>query len=623
MLENSPDLTAARRASDLEALESGRETLDVLVVGGGVTGAGVALDAASRGLKVALIERRDLANGTSRWSSKLVHGGLRYLAKGQVGVAWESARERALLIDRIAPHLVRPLPFLLPIPRETARVKANGLEIGIRIGDAMRAAAGTSRRRLPPARRVSAEEAQRWAPGIDRDAFRGAILHWDGQLEDDARLVVEIARTAASLGARILTYTAALELNSDGARVRDESGTQPGAPFDIRARHVINATGVWAGELAPRIELTPSRGSHLLVPAELLGDPRAGVSVAVPGASGRFVFAHPRSDGLVTIGLTDEPHSGAIPDEPLPTAEEERFLLETIGRALDRPLQAADVAGRYSGLRPLLRDPEGSATADISRRHAVLEHDGVTTVVGGKLTTYRRMAQDAVDRITDVPCRTHKLPLIGATGPIDDALPPRLVRRFGANAGAVAKLADGRPELLKPVAGILPVELLYAYQAELAMTLDDVLDRRTRAGLVPERRAAVEHRRRASCSPSPRSGYSTASRSSSVRAPGSGRTCHAARPAPACAPARSSTARRRRSRAAPAPASPPSSRDRRRGPIPPPSPPAARARPSPGRPAGTGPAAASGRAAAARDRRRRCASSADARRAGGRRRPPS
>jgi glycerol-3-phosphate dehydrogenase len=277
----------------------------------------------------------------------------------------------------------------------------------------------------------------------------------------------------------VVTYAEALELHEAGARARDALS---GEAFDVRARSVINATGVWAGSLAP-VALRPSKGAHVLLPAARLGDPRAAINVPVPGHFGRFVFALPRPDGLVLVGLTDEPFDGEIPDAPPVAAEEEAFLLETLSAALERPLGPEDVVGRFAGLRPLLaRDGE---TADLSRRHAVIEEGGVVTVVGGKLTTYRRMAQDAVDRVTDRPCRTARLPLVGAPGPAP-GVPPRLGRRFGAEA---AELAAARPELLGPVAPGVPalgVEIVAAVEREGALTVEDVLERRTRLGLVPE-----------------------------------------------------------------------------------------------------------------------------------------
>jgi len=497
---SSPDLTAARRTRELDALAAGRE-VDVLVVGGGITGVGVALDAAARGLSVALVERGDLASGTSRWSSKLAHGGLRYLAKGRLGVAWESATERAILADRTAPHLVRALPMLIALLPEVSGAGARLTATGLRTGDVLRRAAGTKPTRLPRTRHIGAAEAQRWFPALDPAGLRGALLSWDGQLEDDARLVVALARTAASHGALVLPHVRAESLHAAGAEVRDVLG---GGAFSLRARNVVNATGVWAGTLAPGILLRPSKGSHLLVGAHRLGDPAAAINVPVPGHFGRFVFALPRPDGLVLIGLTDEPlPPGELPDVPEVTPAEERFLLETLNRALLTDLTPHDVVGRFAGLRPLLDAGDG-ATADVSRRHAVLGDpmSGVLTVVGGKLTTYRRMAQDVVDAIARRPgvaagpCRTTNLPAVGAQAQNVrvPGVPPRLTRRYGAEAPAVAALADGRPELLLPVAPGLPVlgvELRWAVEREGALTVSDVLDGRTRLGLVPAWRAAA------------------------------------------------------------------------------------------------------------------------------------
>jgi glycerol-3-phosphate dehydrogenase len=490
----SASLNEARRASELEALAGG-ETVDLVVVGGGVTGAGIALDAASRGLSVALLERRDLAHGTSRWSSKLVHGGLRYLEQGDVGLAWESAVERATLLRTVAPHLVRPIPHLIPLDAAVDRRTAAKTSVGLRIGDTLRTAARTSRRVLPPPRRVSALEARRLAPALRPAGLRGALLGWDCQLEDDARLVVAIARTAAAHGARVLTYAEVVGLREDGV---DAVDARTGAAFSVRARHTIVAAGVWSGALTEAVSLRPSRGSHLLVHAGRLGDPRAAINVRVPGERGRWVFAIPRTDGLIAIGLTDVPAPGEPADEPVPDAAEEAELLDRASAALETPLGPGDICGRYAGLRPLAAG-DGD-TADLSRRHLIAEDpSGALAVVGGKLTTYRRMAQDVVDRITDRPCRTARLPLIGAAPPAalrTVAAPERLVRRYGTEAPAVTALADGRPELLEPVAPGVPAcgaELLWAARHEFALTTSDLVDRRVRAGLVPEwRSAAVE-----------------------------------------------------------------------------------------------------------------------------------
>jgi glycerol-3-phosphate dehydrogenase len=488
-------LSTSRRSADVEALADGTP-VDLLVVGGGITGAGVALDAATRGMSVALLERSDLAIGTSRFSSKLAHGGLRYLAKLQFDVAWESARERATLANVTAPHMVRALPQLAPVYGHFPRPGALALGAGIRIGDAMRALSGTSRRRLPAARHVGAQEIKLWVPAVKLGGLRGAILSWDGQLEDDARLVVAVARTAAAHGARICTYCEVTALDGDGAHARDLIG---GGPFYVRARQVINATGVWAGSLVDGIELRPSKGAHVLVAAERLGNPRAMLTVPVPGHFGRYVFAVPRCDGLALIGLTDDPYEGEPTDTPHVTADEERFLLETISLMLDRPLASEDVVGRFAGLRPLLESGRGGSTADLSRQHAVFEdpRSGTVTVVGGKLTTYRQMAQDAVDRVgarpgvAAGPCRTAALPLVGAPSRAmqpPHGVPSRLWRRFGAESLELVAMAQGRPEWLQPLAPGVPalaIEAVAAIQREGALTEDDVLDRRLRLGLVP------------------------------------------------------------------------------------------------------------------------------------------
>jgi glycerol-3-phosphate dehydrogenase len=476
---------------------------DVLVVGLGVTGAGVALDAVSRGLDVVAVDAHDVAFGTSRWSSKLVHGGLRYLAKGQVGVAHESAVERGILMEVTAPHLVHPLPMVMPLTADISKGQAWLARRGVGAGDLLRLLARTGRDTLPRPRRISATETRTLAQVVRHDV-RGGILSWDGQLEDDARLVLGIARTAASLGARIHTRTRVLELTGTGALLRDEL---TGAERRIEARAVINATGVWADQLVDGISLKPSRGTHLVVRKESLPGVRCAVMAPVPGASNRFVFALPQPDATFYVGLTDELVSGAVPDVPEPPEEDVEFLLDVIGRVLQRPLTRDDVVGAYAGLRPLL-DSNGS-TADLSRRHAVLvSSSGVVTIVGGKLTTYRRMAQDAVDKavarsgMTAGPCRTKKLPLLGAAQRSDldrvDA-PERLVRRFGTEAPFVVDNATGlgltRDEALAPVSPTIPVtlaELVFGVTHEGAADVDDLLDRRTRVGLVPADRAVAE-----------------------------------------------------------------------------------------------------------------------------------
>ncbi|MBF6164718.1 glycerol-3-phosphate dehydrogenase/oxidase [Streptomyces gardneri] len=492
-------LNAARRAADLSRLGDGAE-IDVLVIGGGVTGAGAALDAAARGLRTVLVERHDLAFGTSRWSSKLVHGGLRYLAGGRIGIAHESAVERGILMRTTAPHLVRPLPQLVPLLPGIGTTQAALVRAGFLAGDLLRRGAGTPAAILPRSRHVAAAEAVRLAPTVRRADLRGGLQAWDGQLVDDARLVVALARTAAAHGARVLTRVEALEASGNSAILRD---TRTGETLTVRPRTVVNATGVWADQLDPSIQLRPSRGTHLVFSAASFGGLTAALTVPVPGSIGRFVFAFPAAHGRVYLGLTDEDAPGPVPDEPKPTDGEIDFLLDTLNPALREPLTRDDVRGSYAGLRPLLQTADDS-TADISRKHAVLRSpNGIITIVGGKLTTYRRMAEDVIDAAVAQgglgagPCRTRRLPLVGAvSGAARDRIdaPPVLVERYGSEAATVLAAARRDPALAEPVAPGIDVsraEFVFAVSHECALDADDLLDRRTRIGLVAEDRAAA------------------------------------------------------------------------------------------------------------------------------------
>jgi len=478
------------------------EKTDVLVIGLGVTGAGVALDAVSRGLDVVAVDACDVAWGTSRFSSKLVHGGLRYLAKGQIGIARESAVERGILMESTAPHLVHALPMVIPLTDDVSAFEAFLARRGVGAGDLLRMVARTSRKTLPKPRRISATETRTLAQVVRRDT-RGGVLSWDGQLEDDARLVLGIARTAAALGARVHTRTRALEVTGTGAVLRD---ALTGEERRIEAKVVISAAGVWAGQVVPGITLKPSRGTHLVLRASSLPHVRCALMAPVPNESNRFVFSLPQPDGTFYVGLTDEEVEGEIPDVPVAPAEDIDFLISVISRVLEHPISRADVVGTYAGLRPLL-DSDGS-TADLSRKHAVLTSDtGVITIVGGKLTTYRRMAQDAVDAalkhagITAGACRTKALPLLGAAHRevlVDVPAPARLVRRFGTEAPAVLAnaLAHGltEDEALAPVSATIPAtlaEFVFGITHEGAADIDDLLDRRTRIGLVPVDREAA------------------------------------------------------------------------------------------------------------------------------------
>jgi glycerol-3-phosphate dehydrogenase len=478
--------------------------VDVVVIGLGITGTGVALDAVSRGLSVLAVDAHDLAFGTSRWSSKLVHGGLRYLAQLQFGVAHESAVERGILMDRTAPHLTHALSMLIPLGSVTTRRLAVLTGAGLLGGDVLRRAAGTSSATLPRPRRIPTVEALQLAP-LRTAGLRGALVTWDGQLEDDARLVTNVARTAASYGAHVRTRARVLTASGTQVELRDEL---TGDTTTVTARTVINATGVWAGDLVPEVTLRPSRGTHLVLRGSSIPGLHTAVFAPIPDTTGRFINVLPQPDGTIYIGLTDEPVDGDVPDVPEPTEPEIGFLLDVASAAFARPLHRSDVIGAYAGLRPLLSSGDGSGTtSDLSRRHAVLTSTtGVITVVGGKLTTYRRMAEDAVDAAVDAarlhagPCRTAELPLLGAAprprlAELEE--PARLVRRYGTdarlvldNARAVSGLDDD--ELLAPIAEGVPVtlaELIFGVTHEGAADVDDLLDRRTRVGLVAADRA--------------------------------------------------------------------------------------------------------------------------------------
>lgn len=314
-------LNAERRAAELDTLAAG-EHVDVLVIGGGITGAGIALDAATRGLRVALVEKHDLAFGTSRWSSKLVHGGLRYLATGNVGIARRSAVERGILMGRNAPHLVKAMPQLVPLLPSMNRASRALIRTGFLAGDGLRKLAGTSAATLPRSRRIDAARAVAMAPTVRTDGLEGGFLAYDGQLVDDARLVVAVARTAAQHGARILTRVSADHATEESVRLTDH---RTGSSFDVRARVVINAAGVWAGQVDPTIRLRPSRGTHLVFDAAAFGNPTAALTIPIPGELNRFVFAMPEQLGRIYLGLTDEDAPGPIPDVPQAPRPRSRF----------------------------------------------------------------------------------------------------------------------------------------------------------------------------------------------------------------------------------------------------------------------------------------------------------
>lgn len=478
---------------------------DLLVVGGGITGAGIALDAAARGLRVALVERDDLASGTSSRSSSLVHGGLRYLAQAMFGLTRESAVERELL-RRLAPHLVRPLSFVVPDASNRRATALLGLGLWIYDGLA-------SFRNVARHHRLSPEEVMERIPGLVEGLGNAGYEYHDCRT-DDARLVLQVARTARRLGADVVTRAEVVELRDVdgrvvGATVRDRIG---GRELGVQARCTVSATGVWADHVraldAESHEpiLTPSKGVHLVFPAT---DVRVATAALVPSThrDGRMVFLLPWG-GQVVAGTTDDNYEGPL-DAPTVEAADAAYLCEAVNAAFSTDLTPGDAVGAWAGLRPLLRSeahlPMDSET--LSRRHAlVFEREGLLTITGGKLTTYRAMAVEAVDHVTAelggsaarARSRTHRIPLglrgdlaatvartagVCETLGLDPALADDLVTRHGDEAAEVAELAAAEPAGAEPLVPGLPylrAEARWAVEQEMALSVEDVLDRRTR-----------------------------------------------------------------------------------------------------------------------------------------------
>jgi glycerol-3-phosphate dehydrogenase len=477
------------------------ETFDVLVVGGGVTGAGVAVDAATRGLRTALVDGADFASGTSSKSSKLVHGGLRYLQQGDVRLVYEALHERQRL-RRNAPHLVKLLPFMIPIltkdgliPRRVSRALGSAMWMydvtgGFRIGKFHR--------------RLKADAAFDHLPTMPRERLAGGYLYYDATT-DDARLVLTLVRTAAAHGAvtanrcRVVALTKDATGRVDGATVDTGDGR-----IDVRARVVVNAAGVWADELRELEDgvdpdsIRPAKGIHLTVPwAKVRND----IAVVIPVRKDkRSLFVVPwgaRPDGTFDhtyIGTTDTDYDGPLDDPPC-TADDIAYVLRALNDAITTDVTAADVTGVWAGLRPLVKSATSGRTADLSRRHRVTTGSGgVIGIAGGKLTTYREMAEDTVDEVLaalgrKARCRTKRLKLLGADGfaaPPDGTPAAHLAGRYGTLAATVEALVEADPALgerLVPTLPYLRAEAVYAVREEMATTLDDVLLRRTRAHL--------------------------------------------------------------------------------------------------------------------------------------------
>jgi glycerol-3-phosphate dehydrogenase len=515
------------RPQNLDRLAHG--TYDTVVIGGGITGAGVALDAASRGLRTALIERDDFGSGTSSRSSKMVHGGLRYLQSRDVRLVYQALRERHRLLHN-APHLVRVLPFLIPIfsgrggiiPRRVARALgwamwAYDLTGGLRIGKLHK--------------RLDHDAALAHMPTLDPERLAWAYLYYDAYA-DDARLTLTVARTAAiDHGAVVANHGRVVGLRKarDTNRVGAESGpgrlcglqvvTDEGGEVEVRAHTVVNASGVWADEVRALDEgihpqsLRPAKGIHITVPWRKL---RNDIAAVIPVRhDGRSIFVVPwpapdgafgGEDGFTYVGTTDTDYDGDL-DDPQCTSEDVDYLLDALNATLSEPLERSDVLGSWAGLRPLVRDGVSARTADLSRRHRVaISQSGLITITGGKLTTYREMAQDAVDKVVErlgglgprvgspaIERRlrrspTAKLRLRGAEGWEEERdRDPHLADRYGGEARVLRTMIEADPALAEPLVPGLPyrkAEALYAVRYEMATTLDDLLTRRTRARLL-------------------------------------------------------------------------------------------------------------------------------------------
>lgn len=503
-------LAASARTVYMERLV--RDRFDVLVIGGGITGAGVALDAAARGYSVALVEKADFASGTSSKSTKLAHGGIRYLAHFDFALVREALVERGLLV-RHAPFLVRPLPFVLPL-YEHARWPAglpvtlptssglgSVLDVGLWLYDVMAGRLNVARHR-----RISTKEALMRVPMLRGVGLKGAFVYYDAQT-NDAQLTITVLRTAAQHGAVVTNYTEVTGFTRakgklSGTRVRDVLTNDE---FTVSARHIINAAGVFAGRVAAltgeesKVAIEPSKGIHLVVVRERLGIGECGV-VLPETDDGRILFVIPWGVRAV-IGTTDT-GVGDL-DDPQATPEDIAYLLRHVNRFMEVGLRSDDILSVYAGYRPLLKS-RGVRAADLSRTHVVVqENNGMVSIVGGKLTTYRRMAQDAIDVVARRDGRpishpTRQLLLAGAVG-WEDArgevevrggklgltqdVVEHLLFTFGSYAGCVLDLVEEEASLGERLVLDLPylrAEVIYACRNEMAVTLEDVLARRTR-----------------------------------------------------------------------------------------------------------------------------------------------
>ncbi|HEX4685654.1 MAG TPA: glycerol-3-phosphate dehydrogenase/oxidase [Nocardioides sp.] len=516
MAPQSSALGPAARAGALAELgaTSEHEPLDVLVVGGGIVGTGAALDAVSRGLSVGLLEQRDLASGTSSRSSKLVHGGLRYLEMFDFGLVREALEERGLLLTRLAPHLVRPVPFLYPLHRTVERPYVGA---GLALYDAL-AMVGKYEMGVPRHRHLFRKQVARIAPDLRTDRLTGAVRYYDCQV-DDARLVVTIARTAAHHGTLVATRTRVTGFLRQGPRVVGVRATdlESGAELEVRARVVVNATGVWTDDVERllggtlSLDVEASKGIHLVVPRDRIRS-ECGVIMRTEKS---VLFVIPWGRHWI-IGTTDTAWNLDLA-HPAASRTDIEYLLEHVNKLLAVPLDLRDVEGVYAGLRPLLAGKPGRgvgsggegevATTKVSREHTVVSPvPGMVLIAGGKLTTYRVMARDAIDQAVRywpgvAPSHTERVPLLGADGFLTRtnqrvALSRRsglevgridhLLGRYGGLVDDLLELVSSRPDLAEPLPGAedyLSAEVVYAVTHEGARHLDDVLARRTRISI--------------------------------------------------------------------------------------------------------------------------------------------
>ena len=508
------------RADALAALQ--REAFDVVVIGGGITGAGVALDAVTRGYTVALVERDDFSCGTSSRSSKMVHGGLRYLQNFDLGLVREALLERQLLV-RLAPHLVKPLAFLVPALEGARRDYRIG--VGLNMYDVMSMRNPRARRRAR--REAETEGAEHWSPDRHRtiDAAEvvemipplaardpsSAYLFYDCQT-DDSRLVLTVLGEAERFGAVCVNGARAVELIEEGGRasgvVCEEA--ESGERFAIAAANVVNATGVWADRIRPEElhgeedeqvpVIRPSRGTHILIDRDRLPMNAAAV---LPAGGDRTIFALPWL-GQTLVGTTDNDYEGSLEHPAVPAADV-RYLLDAVNSYFDTSFAASDLAGAYAGVRPLISTADPKKSVDISRKAELYEtSSGLITITGGKLTTWRRMAKMVVDRLVErefreAPCRTHEIPLGHPVEPdelpdspgLDGGARAHLAGRYGLFAERVLAICAEDPDYARPIAEGMPdllVEAVVAARYEQARTVADVLLRRTRLGLLAGRR---------------------------------------------------------------------------------------------------------------------------------------